>query len=122
MRLINTTTFRFKEFTDDDIPSYAILSHTWDKGEVTYQDYFRGAHRNKKGFAKIRKTLAIARANGIRFAWIDTCCIDKSSSAELTEAINSMFRWYQRSQVCYAFLSDLKADGDLLAGLPHCRW
>lgn len=122
MRLINTSTHNFEEFIGRDIPPYAILSHTWETEEITYQDYANDACRHFKGFAKVMKTLEIAEASGIRYAWVDTCCIDKRSSAELTEAINSMYSWYQRSEVCYAFLSDLEADADLQADMPHCRW
>ena len=49
-------------------------------------------------------------------------CIDKGSSAELTEAINSMYRWYQRSQRCYVYFSDLEAGADLGTQLSKCRW
>ncbi|KAI0432190.1 hypothetical protein F5Y09DRAFT_329777 [Xylaria sp. FL1042] len=61
----------------------------------------------REGYAKIVETCRQARADNIEFAWIDTCCIDKSSSSELSEAINSMYRWYQQAEVCYVFLSDL---------------
>lgn len=64
----------------------------------------------------------MASQAGLSYAWIDTCCIDKSSSAELTEAINSMYQWYQRSEVCYAFLSDLSASKPLETTLEVCQW
>lgn len=66
--------------------------------------------------------MKLAADAGIRYAWVDTCCIDKSSSAELTEAINSMYRWYQRSAICYAYLSDLSPSDSLNIALPSCRW
>ncbi len=50
--------------------------------------------------------------DGVRYIWIDTCCIDKSSSAELSEAINSMYRWYEESVVCYAYLEDVEEGFD----------
>lgn len=43
----------------------------------------------------------------VEWLWIDTCCIDKNSSAELQESISSMFRWYRRARCCLAFLSDV---------------
>ncbi|KAH6714351.1 hypothetical protein BKA61DRAFT_632289 [Leptodontidium sp. MPI-SDFR-AT-0119] len=43
---------------------------------------------------KIEGVCGIAVSDGFEYIWIDTCCIDKTSSAELSEAINSMFRWY----------------------------
>jgi hypothetical protein len=50
---------------------------------------------------------------------VDTCCIDKKSSAELSEAINSMFRWYKNAAVCYAYLSDVRITGDKRDSLPQ---
>jgi hypothetical protein len=123
MRLINTHTRAFEEFIGRDIPKYAILSHTWEVEEVSYADYVEGKYHGKKGSEKIDMTCQLAIRDGIRYTWVDTCCIDKRSSAELTEAINSMFRWYERAEVCYAFLSDLSpesaGDGHELEG---CRW
>lgn len=113
MRLINAKTFELKEFWGSDIPRYAILSHTWEEEELTFQQFTqlpREEISKLKGFKKIERTCQLALHSGIEWAWVDTCCIDKSSSAELTEAINSMFRWYQESGVCYAYLSDLKND------------
>lgn len=88
---------------------YAILSHTWqDDQEVTYTDVLaRKDVKSKKGFDKIRATCNQAKKNGIKYVWIDTCCIDKSSSSELTEAINSMFAWYQDASFCYVYLEDV---------------
>jgi len=80
--------------------------------------------RTKKGFSKVVETCRLAREQGLGYAWIDTCCIDKSSSAELTEAINSMFNWYKASAICFAFLSDLPAlESEVLENeLRQCRW
>ncbi|KAI1385415.1 HET-domain-containing protein [Hypoxylon trugodes] len=108
MRLLNCETMVMEEFFDEDIPPYAILSHTWDGKEVSYQD-FHDVHRRKgkRGFKKIQGFCARARGRGYKWVWIDTCCIDKSSSAELSEAINSMFLWYQASRECFVYLSDV---------------
>jgi hypothetical protein len=91
MRLINTRTWLFEEFIGQDIPEYAILSHTWGADEVSYQDYISGTHKSKRGYRKIKKTCVLAAEAGIRHVWIDTCCIDKKSSAELSEAIKARF-------------------------------
>ncbi|KAK0646922.1 heterokaryon incompatibility protein-domain-containing protein [Cercophora newfieldiana] len=114
MRLINTTTFDMVEMVSD-IPPFAILSHTWGSGEVSYQEYQalranRLSMRNKKttGYRKILKLCERALQDALEYAWIDTCCIDKTSSAELSEAINSMFKWYRESAVCYAYLADVE--------------
>ncbi|KAF3009463.1 hypothetical protein E8E13_002265 [Curvularia kusanoi] len=96
MRLINTFTRQFEEFIGSNIPPYAILSHTWEEEEVTFRQYLDGGCSDKKGFFKIDMTCRWAMKGGIGYAWVDTCCIDKSSSAELTEAINSMYRWFTR--------------------------
>jgi hypothetical protein len=93
----------------DNIPEYAILSHTWgpDTDEVTFQDLRDGTGQSKPGYKKITFCGDQARYDGLNYFWVDTCCIDKSSSAELAEAINSMFQWYSRAVKCYAYLSEV---------------
>jgi hypothetical protein len=107
MRLLNTTKCKLEEFRDDKIPLYTILSHTWGESEITFQDIEGDDAENKVEYEKVRKTCDMAAAQGFEYVWIDTCCIDKTSSAELSEAINSMYRWYQESRVCYAYLADV---------------
>jgi hypothetical protein len=92
---------------DDDLPPYAILSHTWTGHEVTYNELVDGKGRLKTGFEKIRFCGERAAADGLQYFWVDTCCIDKSTNNELSTAINSMFRWYKRSSRCYVYLSDV---------------
>ena len=103
MRLIHSTTLELREFTDNEIPSYAILSHTWDRDEVSFQDMQSGAAYKKGGYAKVMLCARQAVMDGLHWIWLDTCCIDKTSSAELSEAINSMYRWYKGARVCYAY-------------------
>lgn len=111
MRLINTTTGLFTDFADvEQSPPYAILSHTWTDHEVSYKDYRKGRNKSFSGYAKIKSTLELARSDGLEYAWIDTCCIDKESSAELSLAINSMYQWYEHSRVCYVHLADIDID------------
>ena len=83
-----------KDLIGDHIPEYAILSHTWgaDTEEVTYRDLINGTGKNKVGYEKIRFCGEQARRDGLHNIWVDTCCINKSSDRELSEAINSMFR------------------------------
>ncbi|KAI0910753.1 heterokaryon incompatibility protein-domain-containing protein [Ustulina deusta] len=127
MWLIHTDTLKLQQVTEAERVPYAILSHTWEEEEVSFQD-FRDLNNalKKKGFGKIWETCQIASSRGLRYAWVDTCCIDKSSSAELSEAINSMFRWYQESDVCVVFLSDLnpsqEPDVDFPRQFPKSRW
>ncbi|KAG8160143.1 hypothetical protein KVR01_009679 [Diaporthe batatas] len=117
MRLLNAHTFEFEEFlgqVGNGIPPYTILSHTWGTDEVTFKDHTeRGRDStHKKGYDKIRGCCRLAVAEGFQYVWIDTCCIDKSSSAELSEAINSMFRWYRDAAICYAYLGDVSGSED----------
>lgn len=108
MILINTSTLQLHHASELRHTPYAILSHTWGDEEVSYQD-FRNLQeaKFKLGYDKMLSTCQLAAARGLEYVWIDTCCIDKSSSAELTEAINSMFRWYRGAEVCFAYISDL---------------
>lgn len=127
MRLINSITLQLEEFGDDQTPEYVILSHMWGDEEVSFKDMQGPIVKQSKGLAKIKSCCAQAARDGFKYAWIDTCCIDKSSSAELSEAINSMYDWYKNAQICYAYLEDatLEADGpDLqyLETLKSSRW
>ncbi|KXH68831.1 HET domain-containing protein [Colletotrichum salicis] len=125
MRLRSVFTLQLQEFSDDNSPAYAILSHTWEKEEVTYQDLKSEAYASKKGFIKIRACCSQAFNDGYDWVWVDTCCIDKTSSAELSEAINSMFHWYSDAVICYVFLSDLPAQDpcDLNPqSFLNCKW
>ncbi|KAI4947422.1 hypothetical protein J4E91_006776 [Alternaria rosae] len=97
------------EFYGKEIPPYGILSHTWgsDADEVTLKDITDGTGQGKAGHRKILFCTRQAARDGLEYSWVDTCCIDKSSSAELSEAINSMFRWYREAAKCYVYLSDV---------------
>ncbi|KAK7462391.1 hypothetical protein VKT23_007990 [Stygiomarasmius scandens] len=125
MRLLNTKTFHLAEFYTD-IPTYAILSHTWEKEEVTFQDIQNlDIAKRKVGWQKINNACTYARRYHFEWIWIDTCCIDKCSSAELSEAINSMYQYYEDSQVCYAYLCDVSSEEDprdANAGFRKSKW
>ncbi|EUC33050.1 hypothetical protein COCCADRAFT_37078 [Bipolaris zeicola 26-R-13] len=161
MRLIDTRTLELGWFNDNEIPAYAILSHTWGSDEVSHQEYvwinrarklsasslpaslsqneqhaqtslmlalemmIRGNSgalsgtmsesdlMKRVGYSKIINAAEQARGQGCNYLWVDTCCIDKTSSAELQEAINSMYRWYRDAEVCIVYLSDIaKNHGD----------
>ncbi|KAI1427747.1 heterokaryon incompatibility protein-domain-containing protein [Xylaria sp. FL1777] len=129
MRLLNAHTRQIHNFVSSyDIEEFAILSHTWGLEEVVLQDWqsLSGAELElKEGYRKIDYCCKQAIKDGYDWVWIDTCCIDKTSSAELSEAINSMFHWYQDAAICYAYLADVPDDitGDaLLAALSGSRW
>ncbi len=104
MRLLHAKTKRLEEFIEGRGPRYAILSHTWGAAEVTFKDIERNGYT--PGWPKIDGCCEQALKDGLEYVWIDTCCIDKSSSAELSEAINSMWAWYKEAAACYAYLSD----------------
>src|SRR5467141_2349182 len=112
MRLLKVdNTGEFSLIEDLVRPRYAILSHTWGAHteEVSFiKDMVDGSTgKSKPGYDKIRFCGEQARRDGLQYFWIDTCCIDKSSSTELQEAINSMFRWYRNAARCYVYLADV---------------
>lgn len=136
MYLINTTTLELKFFIDaENCPPYAILSHRWTDDEINYKDFVKGRRKDSLGYKKIEKFCEIVRNDksyhfrmikigkrtkdkdeeenlarqALEWAWVDTCCIDKRSSAELQEAINSMYSYYQEAAICYAYLADLNS-------------
>jgi hypothetical protein len=109
----------------DVIPPYAILSHTWEEGqEVLFDDWNNETNKNTLGFRKILFCAQQARRDGLTHFWVDTCCINKTSSAELTEAINSMFKWYQRAALCYVYLADVSTTSSIKpwAAIEKSRW
>ena len=107
MRLLNVQTLLLESFDGSRVPEYAALSHTWGEEEVSFQDITTGAGRDKAGWTKILGAAAKTKQMDLEYIWVDTCCIDKSSSAELSEAINSMYRWYERCVYCLAYLNDV---------------
>ncbi|KAH8590594.1 heterokaryon incompatibility protein-domain-containing protein, partial [Bisporella sp. PMI_857] len=126
MRLLHTQTLTLHKFPPDRIPPYAILSHTWgkDEDEVKLQDLETPGVTRKAGYAKIEGCCRQAREDKLEYAWVDTCCIDKTSSVELSEAINSMFRWYKNANVCYAYLADVLSSSDPndLVSFKSSKW
>jgi hypothetical protein len=101
--------FSLTWFTPGEIPHYAILSHRWDADdqEVTFQDLKNGKASHKKGYRKIQFCGEQAKKDRLQYFWIDSCCIDRMNFTELSTAINSMFRWYQKAAKCYVYLSDV---------------
>ncbi|KAK0620782.1 heterokaryon incompatibility protein-domain-containing protein, partial [Immersiella caudata] len=130
MRLINVNTLEIEVFHGASVPKYAILSHTWGPEEASLQQWTNRLTRFRKmksaGFSKIRSACKQASLDELRYVWADTVCIDKSSSAELSEAINSMYTWYEKATVCYVFLADVVARPqgplDTLDLVRQSRW
>ncbi|KFA68489.1 hypothetical protein S40285_05395 [Stachybotrys chlorohalonatus IBT 40285] len=125
MRLINVDTLAL-EFFPGQIPPYAILSHTWTSEEVTLQEFGQPDACSKRGWRKILMLCDIVKqASSIKYIWVDTCCIDKTSSAELSEAINAMFQWYRDAEECHAFFDDVlqnEETGVLGDDFEAARW
>jgi hypothetical protein len=98
-------------FDDNKPPPYAILSHRWgeEAEEVSFEDIASNTGKGKSGYKKIRFCGDQAKHDGLRYFWIDTCCINKANKAEHSLAIRSMFRWYRNAARCYVYLSDVSA-------------
>jgi hypothetical protein len=112
MRLLkvkNDGCFSLTRFLPNSVPRYAILSHTWEAEdqEVTLQDIVNGVGGDKSGYQKIKFCGNQAQKDGLDYFWVDSCCIDRSNSTELSTAINSMFRWYRNAAKCYVYLTDV---------------
>lgn len=136
MRLLRTPDGRtftlIDDLEDNEVPPYAILSHTWGPNgqEVTFQDLQNGIGREKEGYRKLEFCAKQAWHDGYTHFWVDTCCIDKTNSVELNSAITSMFRWYQNAAKCYVYLADVAAsveapssvDRDWTPEFRDARW
>lgn len=118
MRLLNCTTFQLTDFPSNALPPYAILSHTWHAEEVLVDDMRNGTFAEKAGFRKLKFCARQAATEKIDYFWMDTCCIDKASSSELSEAVNSSFRWYRNATICYVYLIDVSASTSMHNGVP----
>jgi ankyrin repeat protein len=115
LRLKDDNSFSLVEYLGSNTtPAYAILSHTWgpEHEEVTFRDLTEHdtTAKAKVGYRKLTFCASQAARDGLRYFWVDTCCINKLDAAELQEAINSMFRWYQNATRCYVYLSDVSKD------------
>ena len=115
------------------VGGYAILSHTWGDHEQTFQETqalrerckSTGANPRDLATAKVRESCVLAERHGYRWLWNDTCCINKDSSAELSEAINSMYHYYSSASVCYAYLADVPSTdfpGDRNGPFARSKW
>jgi hypothetical protein len=137
MRLLRSNDFggfSLAQFREDNVPSYAILSHTWgpDDDEVSFEDLrscndWEELGLRKPGVRKLQFCARQAAADELQYFWVDTCCINKLSDQELSESINSMFRWYRRAAKCYVYLSDVVAtknvsNGEAWEEFQKSRW
>jgi hypothetical protein len=126
LQLKDNGTVSLTEYFGENIPPYAILSHTWgqDHEEVTFKDLTEGTGEGKDGYRKLIFCGKQAAKDGLLYFWVDTCCIDKSSSTELSEAITSMFRWYHDAEKCYVYLPDTHVGANTIDVLSfrNSRW
>ena len=122
MYLINVQSMQTEFFQNERDVVYAILSHRWQKDEVLFQDLQSGRAHEKAGYTKLKRFCEQAKTNKYTYVWCDTCCIDKSSSTELSESVNSMFRWYQNADICYAYLSDVTSTKAEASDFNDSEW
>ena len=127
MRLLQFTdggALTIRDHADNKRPPYAILSHTWlaSDEEVLYQDLNSADGRRKPGYAKILFCGQQAKKDDLDHFWVDSCCISKTDSAELSESILSMYRWYEQAVVCYVYLHDVTALKRQHDGDSYCNW
>lgn len=108
MRLLNVYDFKFEHFFEPDIPPYIIASHRWTDEEISLKDFQKSRNADYKGYQKVKGFCRFVRTRlpTIKWLWIDTVCIDQRWSAEVSEAINSMFVWYRQAVWCVAYLAD----------------
>ncbi|KAF9872801.1 het and ankyrin domain protein [Colletotrichum karsti] len=124
MRLISTADLTLHTFPDNAIPRYSILSHTWGDEEVLFHEMLKPTEeiRGRSGYKKIQRCAEISREVwNCGFTWVDTCCIDKTSSSELSESINSMYVWYRDAYICFAYLEDFHGE-HICDVLQETRW
>lgn len=112
MWLINTTSLELHEFIFEKAPVYDILSHRWGTPdeEMTFKAFRKQRRTETIGYKKVADFCELSRTGGTAWAWVDTCCIDQKSSAELSEAINAMWSYYENAKTCYAYLNDCRTD------------
>lgn len=125
LRRLTSGDLELTSFADENLPPFAILSHTWIGGqEVSYNELVAGASNDKAGYDKIHFCAAQAAADGLEYFWVDTCCINRSALFELITAINSMFKWYQRADKCYVYMTDVPwtDDGSWRGPFRRSRW
>ncbi|KAI1328745.1 HET-domain-containing protein [Xylariaceae sp. FL0255] len=121
MLFVDTTTLKLRRLSESAVQAlpkgYAILSHRWTYGddEISYTDILATGTdvRSRDSYAKFAGACSVAKSLGFEVIWNDTCCINKSDLAELSESINSMYRWYSESAVCIVYLQDVMTLSDI---------
>ncbi|KAF2660582.1 hypothetical protein K491DRAFT_688032 [Lophiostoma macrostomum CBS 122681] len=123
MRLLDTRTYQLSwgSFTSHNV---AVLSHMWGVGDdelsmedLTSEEYLRSGICEKPGFKKLRGFCDVARAHGLGYCWMDSCCTNRDRS-EQNEVNLSSFQWFRESKLCVVYLADV----DTLQDMPHSRY
>ncbi|KAM5341375.1 hypothetical protein ACJ41O_014406 [Fusarium nematophilum] len=119
MHLLNIKTLKLEYFISN-VPPYAILSHIWGPREVTHQDVKLDRDLDQKpGWIKIVDfchAVTATMPEPPEYVWVDTCCLDRTSSAEISEYVNAMFSWYRQATCCFAYLEDVVLNGSWPVG------
>ena len=130
MHLIDIHKMEMHNFAGKEVPPYAILSHRWEDGELTFQDFHAGDRKESSGYRKLfnfcrymreqkrsyrsfprRDKNDKTKPEKLNYIWIDTCCIDKTNNTVYSEALNSMFHYYRNAIICIAYLFDVNTHG-----------
>lgn len=111
MRLLNVDSLELKDFAGGNLPKYVTASHRWASGsETSFKDVLKQRNKDTTGYQKVQAFAIYVKTHipSIKWLWIDTCCINQDSAAELSEAVNLMFEWYRNSEICVAYLADVE--------------
>ena len=105
---------------------YVMFSHKWEDGDPLFQKVMDATVYELEasyGNIKLQTFCSIVRALGFRWAWSDTCCIDKSDNVVLQESLVAMFAWYRGSSLTIIHLLDVSSLPDgLLDALRESIW
>jgi hypothetical protein len=113
MRLLSIDTFECEQFTND-VPKYAVGSHRWSHDEALLDDVRASRNPHGPGFRKLRAFANFMKDNlpTVHHLWIDTCCIDHQDAEEVSQSLNSMFKWFRNAEICLAYLADVEDAAD----------
>ncbi|KAF8417602.1 hypothetical protein L210DRAFT_3580675, partial [Boletus edulis BED1] len=96
---------------------YVTLSHVWQGKEPSFQDVNQASSVWELDSSplndKLRKFCEVVRSDGYRWAWSDTCCIDKTISSVLNQSLTMMYKWYEASAATFILLEDVESPSAL---------
>lgn len=111
LRLIGARDLLPIRFSADKAPPYAFISHCWlhPDEEPTLRDLVDNVAYRKAGFTKLQRAADVALRRGLEYFWIDTCCVDGRIIHEVRQAIKTVALWLTKADICFVYLSDVKA-------------